>query len=101
VDEIYKDGLHDFYFKLHGHKHVFQCAASERDAWVDAFKEKMEEAKKLAKTIPESQGYKDVYEKLGKKKQLFSFLGGARLPSHTSHSIFFCRKFHGQVTFML
>ncbi|KAI9766068.1 MAG: hypothetical protein M1840_006775 [Geoglossum simile] len=66
VEEVYKDGVSDFYFKLHGHKHIFQCHANERDAWVDAFKSKIEEAKKMAKTITESQGYKDVYEKLGK-----------------------------------
>ena len=100
MDEVYKDGLHDFYFKLHGHKHVFQCNASERDAWVDAFKVKVEEAKKLAKTIPESQGYKDVYEKLGKENKLFNFLGGVCRQA-TRHYIFFCRKSHCQVTFML
>ncbi|KAI9775643.1 MAG: hypothetical protein M1839_000968 [Geoglossum umbratile] len=66
VGEVYKDGLHDFYFKLHGHKHVFQCTNSERDAWVDAFKAKIEEAKAKAKVITDSQEYSDLLEKLGK-----------------------------------
>jgi hypothetical protein len=71
VGEVYKDGLHDFYFKLHGQKHVFQCPNSDRDAWVDAFKAKIEEAKAKAKVITDSQEYNDILEKLGKKIKCF------------------------------
>ncbi|KAH0544973.1 hypothetical protein FGG08_000899 [Glutinoglossum americanum] len=67
VSDVLTDGLYEFYIKLNGHKHSFRTnAGPERDAWVTALKTKVDEAKKLAESIVNSDGYKENIEKLGK-----------------------------------
>jgi hypothetical protein len=67
VSDLTPDGNVDFSFGLGGHKHTFQATTlSERDSWLVALKTKIEEAKELAKTVPETEEYKKSHSELTK-----------------------------------
>lgn len=67
VSDLTPDGTVDFSFSLGGHKHTFQATTlSERDSWLVALKTKIEEAKELAKTVPETEEYKKSHSELTK-----------------------------------
>jgi hypothetical protein len=61
------DGAVAFHFKLHNHKHTFEASTgAERDGWVLAVKNTIEEAKAKREEIINSEGYKEQLKKLGK-----------------------------------
>jgi hypothetical protein len=67
VSDLTPDGTVDFSFSLGGHKHTFQATTLlERDSWLAALKTKIEEAKELAKTVPETEEYKKSHSELTK-----------------------------------
>jgi hypothetical protein len=67
VSDIVEEGTIDFSFSSHGHKHTFQASTSaERDNWVAVLKTKIEAAKELATTVPETEGYKTALSELTK-----------------------------------
>ncbi|KAI9804293.1 MAG: hypothetical protein M1833_007100 [Piccolia ochrophora] len=67
ISELTYEGLVEFHFKLHGHKHTFQAATGpERDGWVAALKPRLEQAKTSVNEITGSPGYKEQLEKLSK-----------------------------------
>ena len=66
MSDITKEGLNEFYFKLHGHKHTFQSATStERDGWLTAVETKASEAKANRSEVVNSEGYKSHINSLG------------------------------------
>jgi outer membrane biosynthesis protein TonB len=67
VADPVEEGTIDFSFNSHGHKHTFQASTpAERDNWVAVLKTKIEAAKELATTVPETEGYKTALSELTK-----------------------------------
>ncbi|TAQ90774.1 hypothetical protein B7494_g916 [Chlorociboria aeruginascens] len=67
ASEISEDGAVDFFFTAAGHKHTFQASSpAERTSWVATLKAKIEEAKELATSVPESEEYKKSHSALSK-----------------------------------
>jgi hypothetical protein len=90
------DGLYEFYFKVHGQKHSFQTQIDyERDAWVEALKTKLEEAKGMVESITKSDGYTENLEKLGKtncSRLMFFFVWKSGLPRNMGFAHFLLQR---------
>jgi hypothetical protein len=67
VADPVEEGTIGFSFSSHGHKHTFEASTpAERDNWVAVLKTKIEAAKELATTVPETEGYKTALSELTK-----------------------------------
>ena len=67
VLDITKEGVNEFWFKLHGHKHTFQATnQKDRDSWLSAVETKAAEAKGSREDIVGSEGYKKYINSLSK-----------------------------------
>ncbi|MCJ1340891.1 hypothetical protein MMC09_006187 [Bachmanniomyces sp. S44760] len=65
--EVTKEGLNEFFFKIHGHRHAFQAATrAERDSWIVAVEKEVTNAKTTRDGIVASDGYKNHLNKLAK-----------------------------------
>ena len=61
-----KEGVADFSFKLHGHKHTFQASnGPERDSWIVAVEAKAVDAKASLDEIKNTEGYKSSKKTFG------------------------------------
>ncbi|MCJ1483384.1 hypothetical protein MMC06_003551 [Schaereria dolodes] len=64
ASDVTKEGLNDFSFRVHGHKHTFQAPTSaERDSWLVAVETKLGEAKSTHEGVIGSDGYKNHMSK--------------------------------------
>jgi len=67
VSDLVEEGTIAFSFSSHGHKHTFEASTvAERDNWFAVLKAKIEAAKELATTVPETEGYKTALSELTK-----------------------------------
>lgn len=67
VSDLVEEGTIAFSFSSHGHKHTFEASTlAERDNWFTVLKAKIEAAKELATTVPETEGYKTALSELTK-----------------------------------
>lgn len=67
ISDIVEDGTSEFYFHIHGLKHVFQASTpTDRENWVTALKTKSAEGKDIAEEVKASDAYKEHHSSLSK-----------------------------------
>ncbi|KAI9708423.1 MAG: hypothetical protein M1828_002986 [Chrysothrix sp. TS-e1954] len=86
VYEVAKEGLDEFSFRLHKHKHVFKAKSQEeRNGWVVALEKDRETANNTKKDIQESSGYKEHISQLGGTAAVGAGAAGSGVAASKAH----------------